>query len=166
MNQDKLVREQLILLLGGGNSHMGFEDVIADFPLQEINSKTPGVPYSPWHFLEHMRIAQWDILEFIRNPEHVSPDYPEGYRPRADELADEARWHRSVKGFKADLQELQNMVADPKTDLYGPIPHAREYTIFREILVVADHNGYHIGEIAMLRQVMNLWPADNRYLTG
>ena len=166
MDKDRIIREQLIALLDGGNSHMDFEGVIADFPLQFINSKAPGVPYSPWHFLEHMRIAQWDILEFIRNPAHVSPDYPEGYRPRADEIADEARWHKTIKDFKADLRELQNMVVDPGTDLYSPIPHARDYTIFREILVVADHNGYHIGELAMLRQVMDLWPESSLYLTG
>jgi len=166
MDEDKLIRGQLHDLLDGGNSHMGFAGVIADFPLQFINSKAPGVPYSPWHFLEHMRIAQWDILEFIRNPDHVSPDYPEGYRPRADERADAAKWHKTVRDFRADLKALQDMVADPATDLYGPIPHARNYTVFREILVVADHNSYHIGELAMLRQVMDLWPENNRYLTG
>ena len=117
---------------------MGFEEVIADFPLQHINSKASGVPYSPWHFLEHMRIAQWDILEFIRNPDHVSPDYPAGYRPRAGEKADAARWHETIGDFEADLKALQAMVADPETDLYAPIPHAPDYTIFREILVAAD----------------------------
>lgn len=166
MDKDTLIRDQLIALLTGGHSHMGFEGVIADFPLQFINRKAPAVPYSPWHFLEHMRIAQWDILEFIRNSDHVSPDYPEGYRPQANERTDEAGWHQTIREFKKDLEELRQMVADPKTDLYGPIPHAPDYTIFREILVVADHNGYHIGELAMLRQVMDLWPENNRYLTG
>ena len=166
MIRDKLVRDQLIELLGGGNSHMGFKEVIADFPLQHINSKATGVPYSPWHFLEHMRIAQWDILEFIRDPGHVSPDYPAGYRPAAEEKADAARWHKTAEDFAADLEALQSMIADPSTDLYAPIPHAPDYTIFREILVAADHNSYHIGELAMLRQVMDLWPENNRYLTG
>ena len=166
MDRDAQVRQQLIELLKGGNSHMGFAEVIAGFPLQSINEKAAGVPYSPWHFLEHMRIAQWDILEFIRNPDHLSPEYPEGYRPRAGEKADEPRWRKTVQDFEADLQALQDVVADPHTDLFAPIPHASTYTVFREILVVAEHNGHHIGELAMLRQVLNLWPADNRYLTG
>jgi hypothetical protein len=166
MENDRLIRQQLAALLNGGDSHMGFDGVIKDFPLQHINSKAQGVPYSPWHFLEHMRIAQWDILQFIRNPDHVSPDYPEGYRPRAIETASEADWEKTVRDFTTDLQDLKDLVADPGTDLYGPIPHAPDYTIFREILVVADHNSYHVGELAILRQVMNLWPEKNRYLTG
>jgi hypothetical protein len=96
----------------------------------------------------------------------VSPDYPEGYRPNPDDQADEALWHRTIRSFNAALKALEEIVVDPGTDLFAPIPHAQEYTIFREILVVASHNSYHIGEIALLRQVMELWPADNRYLTG
>jgi hypothetical protein len=164
--QDKLVREQLVALLRGGQSHMRFDEVISDFPIQFINSTAPNVPYSPWQFLEHMRIAQWDILEFIRNPGHVSPEYPEGYRPHPGEKADEALWNKTVKNFRADLRALEAIVVDPVTDLFAPIPHAQEYTVFREILVVASHNSYHIGELALLRQVMDLWPADNSYLTG
>lgn len=166
MNQDRIIREQLIALLDGGNSHMTFAEVAAGFPLEAINSKAPGIPYSAWHFLEHMRIAQWDILEFIRNEGHVSPDYPEGYRPKADERADEKQWHDTVRGFAADLQALQDMVADPVVDLFAPISHAPDYTIFREILVIAAHNSYHTGEVALLRQILDLWPEDNRYLTG
>jgi hypothetical protein len=166
MDQDNIVRDQLIAVLNGTNSHMGFAEVIADFPLPAINSKAPDIPYSPWHFLEHMRIAQWDILEFIRNPHHVSPDYPEGYRPRPSARADEAQWHETVSGFSGDLTALKEMVADPGIDLFAPIAHAPEYTIFREILVVAGHNSYHLGELALLRQALNLWPKDNPYLTG
>jgi hypothetical protein len=166
MSDESLVRKELVALLAGSNSHMGFEGVIKDFPLQHINSRASGVPYSPWHFLEHMRIAQWDILEFIRNPDHISPDYPEGYRPRAEEKADENRWHKTVRDFRADLHALQDLVTDPAIDLYAPMTHTPKYTILREILVVADHNSYHTGELAMLRQVMDLWPADNQYLTG
>jgi len=145
---------------------MSFDEVIADFPLEHINSKAAGVPYSPWHFVEHMRIAQWDILEFIRNPEHISPEYPEGYRPHPDERADKAQWQKTMRDFRSDLKALEAMVGNSKVDLFAPIPHAPEYTIFREILVVADHNAYHIGEIAMLRQIMDLWPAGRPYLTG
>ncbi len=166
MNRETVIRHELIALLTGGNAHMEFQEAIDRFPMELINKRAVHVPYSPWHFLEHMRIAQWDILEFIRNPVHVSPEYPEGYRPRPDRKADAAVWKNTVNGFRADLKSLEDMVRDEKTDLFGPIPHARTYTIFREILTVADHNAYHIGEFALLRQVLRAWPEDNQYLTG
>jgi len=163
---EEVVRRELVALLEGGNAHLSFDDMIADFPLEHINSKAPNTPYSFWHFVEHIRIAQWDILEFIRNPHHVSPDYPEGYRPRPDAKTDEEGWQKSLDGFRTDLEALKKMVTDRKTDLFAPIPHARGYTICREIVLAADHNAYHIGELAIMRQVMDIWPATNKYLTG
>lgn len=166
MKADDVVRTELLALLKGGNAHMGFDEVIADFPLEHINSKAPHTPYSFWHFVEHMRIAQWDILEFIRNPDHVSPDYPGGYRPGVGETTDEKGWRKSIAGFQADLEALKGIVKDKKTDLVASIPHAPGYTIFREIVLAADHNAYHAGEIAVMRQVMDIWPAGREYLTG
>jgi hypothetical protein len=166
MTPDEVVRKELLRLLEGGNAHMSFDAVIADFPLEHINSKVPNSPYSFWHFVEHLRIAQWDILEFIRYPHHVSPNYPEGYRPGPEDIADEKQWRKSIDQFRADLDSLRQIVKDPETDLFGPIPHARSYTIFREIVLAADHNAYHIGELAIMRQVMDIWPAENQYLTG
>jgi hypothetical protein len=145
---------------------MGFEEIVSDFPLTHINEKAPQVPYSFWQIVEHMRIAQWDILEFIRNPAHVSPHYPEGYRPGPDELSDEQVWRKTLADFRSDLEALDAMVKDPKTDLFAPLPRARDYTVFREILLAADHNSYHLGELAIIRQVLDLWPADRKYLTG
>jgi hypothetical protein len=159
MNMDGVIREQLLALLHGGNAHMGFDRAVADFPLQAINEEPPNVSYTPWHILEHLRIAQWDILEFIRNPGHESPDWPAGYWPSRDEQADAARWQQTIADFRADLEALTALVEDPDTDLTAPIPHAPDYTVFREILVAADHNAYHIGELAVLRQVMGTWPA-------
>jgi hypothetical protein len=159
MDSDETVRQQLLFLLRGGNAHMTFDEAVADFPPESINKRPANVPYTPWHILEHMRIAQWDILEFIRNPGHVSPDWPEGHWPRRDEEANARRWQTTLDDFRADMKALQDMAADPDTDLYAPIPHATNYTIFREILLVADHNAYHIGEFAVLRQVMGTWPA-------
>jgi hypothetical protein len=161
-----LIRKELLALLRSENAHMSFEDVVADFPLALINAKTGSTPYCAWHFIEHMRIAQWDILEFIRNPKHISPEYPKGYRPRPDKKADEGMWNHSIEQFRSDLAALQEMAADGSTDLFGPIPHAPDYTIFRELLVVADHNAYHVGEVALLRQELNAWPRDKPYLTG
>ncbi|MCI0576556.1 MAG: DinB family protein [Chloroflexi bacterium] len=159
MHADHVIRQQLLALLAGGNAHMSFDQAIADFPAEQFNTKPVHVTYTPWHILEHMRITQWDILEFIRNPNHVSPHWPAGYWPHPAEEADRDRWQKTIRQFQADLQALRDIVADPATDLTAPIPHAPSYTIFREILVVSDHNAYHIGEFAILRQVMETWPA-------
>jgi hypothetical protein len=161
MNTDKIIREQLLALLRGGNAHLGFDDAVANFPPEHINTKPPNVSYTPWHLLEHIRIAQGDILEFVRNPDHVSPSWPEGYWPAPDEQADQARWQQTINEFRADLKAIENLVTDPNTDFFSPIPHAPGYTIFREILLVADHNAYHIGEFAILRQVMDTWGRQN-----
>lgn len=166
MKDGKSMRRELLDLLQGGNAHFGFEEVIADLPLEFVNMKPPNTPYSIWHFVEHIRIAQWDILQFIVNPEHVSPDYPAGYRPAPEATTDATGWKRSCDGFLKDLESLKDLVRDEKTDLLAPLPHAKDFNIFREILLAADHNAYHIGELAIIRQVMGLWPEHNRYLTG
>jgi hypothetical protein len=157
MDSNKLVREQLRELLEGGNAHMTFDEAVANFPREHMNSKAPNVPYTPWHLLEHIRLAQWDILEFIRNPHYVSSPWPEGFWPAEDAQADEVAWEKTIASLQADLQSLLEMVADPAVDLYAPIPHGDGQSILREILVVSDHNAYHIGEFAMLRQVMGTW---------
>ncbi|MFQ5578613.1 MAG: DinB family protein [Anaerolineae bacterium] len=160
MNADSVMRRQLLALLRGGNAHMGFEQAVANFPAEHINRRPPHVSYTPWHLLEHLRIAQRDILEFIRNPNHVSPEWPAGYWPAPDAQTDEAGWRKTIADFQADLAALEELAQNPHTDLFGPIPHAPDYTIFREILLVADHNAYHTGEFAILRQVMQTWDGD------
>jgi hypothetical protein len=159
MDADKVVREQLLYLLRGGNAHLTFDQAVVDFPLGYINTQPPKVSYTPWHLLEHIRIAQSDILEFVRDPDHVSPPWPDGYWPPLDEEADEAQWGQTLSDFRADLRALQELVEDPNRSLYTDLPHAPGYTVLREILLVADHNAYHIGEFAVLRQVMGTWPA-------
>ena len=162
MSADTVMREQLLALLRGGNAHLGFEQAVADFPLEHINTKPPHVPYTFWQLLEHIRIAQWDILEFVRNPDHVSPAWPAGYWPAPQEQVDAPRWQKTLADFRADLQALETLVMDPQTDFFAPLPHAPGYTIFREVLLVADHNAYHIGELAILRQIVNAWPANRQ----
>ena len=157
MAADDVVREQLLALLRGGNAHMTFDEAIAEFPLARMNDYPPNVAYTPWHLLEHVRIAQLDILEFVRNPAYISPPWPEGYWPAPNARADAQMWAGTIATFQADMQALQELVADPVTDLYAPLAHAPDYTIFREIVLVADHNAYHIGEFAILRQVMQTW---------
>jgi hypothetical protein len=151
--------DELLALLRGGNAHMGFDEAIADFPLEAINRKAPHVNYTFWHLLEHMRIAQRDILDFVRDPDYVSPEY-EAFWPPRNAKADEAMWKKTIASFRADLKAAHKMVADPKTDFFSPIAHAKDYTVFREILLIADHNAYHISEILALRRVMGIGPKE------
>ena len=157
MKPDDVLRTQVLALLRGGNAHMPFDAAVADFPPEAYNSFPPQVPYTPWHLLEHLRLTQYDILEFIRNPHYVSPEWPKGYWPAPGELANQARWEETIRQFRADLHDMQSIAEDPQIDLLAEIPHAPGYTYLREALLVADHNAYHIGEFAILRQVMSTW---------
>lgn len=158
MNTDQIVRDHLIALLDGGNAHMGFNDAVSNFPLDKINAFPPNVPYTAWHLVEHLRIAQWDILEYVRNPNHESPEWPIGYWPSPTARTDPEGWQRTIEQFREDLRAIREIAADPTTDLYAPIPHGYGgHTILREILLVADHNAYHVGELGILRQVMEAW---------
>ena len=160
MDCDKAVRDQLLDLLNGGNAHMSFDEAVERFPLDQINLFPSNVSYTPWHIVEHMRRCQWDILEYIRDPNYVSPPWPDEYWPKPDEQADQARWEQTLNDFRADLQAFKRMVTDESTDLYAGLPHAPQHNILREVLVLADHNAYHIGELAVLRQVMGAWPSN------
>ncbi len=158
MSHDQALREHVLDLLQGGGAHLNFDAAIADLPVKLRGAKTPGTPHTPWRLLEHMRIAQWDILEFSRNPRHVSPAFPEGYWPAGDAPPDEQAWDRCVTSFRADLQAMQDLVVNPATDLFARIPHGDGQTILREALLVADHNAYHLGQLVMLRRVLGAWP--------
>jgi hypothetical protein len=158
MKKEAVLRGELVALLCGDNAHMTFEEAVDDFPLSRINATAPHMPYSPWHILEHMRRVQGDIVAFVQDPEHVSPAWPQGYFPSPADKTDEAGWQATIRGFLADRSRLEKMAADPKVDLFAPLAHAREYTPFREILLAADHNAYHTGELAFMRQVMQAWP--------
>jgi hypothetical protein len=157
MDSDSILREQLLAFLRGGQAYAPFNHIVADFPEDAMNTCPPNAPYTPWHLLEHIRRTQNDILEFIRDPKYVSPEWPVGYWPTRDEQADRTRWQETLGLFRKDLADLEAMLQDPATDLTAPIPHAPTYTILREILVVGDHNSYHLGEFSILRQVMNTW---------
>jgi hypothetical protein len=161
MNKEGIARGELSALLRGGNAHMTFEEVTDDFPLSQVNRKAPHMPYSPWHILEHMRRAQRDIVAFIQTPGYVSPEWPQGYFPSPSEKVEETGWRKTIRAFLSDRAALEKMAADPETDLFAPIAHAKDYTIYREILLAADHNAYHIGELAFMRQVMQAWPPGN-----
>jgi uncharacterized damage-inducible protein DinB len=153
---DKSIREQLLKLLGGGQAHADFDAAMGDWPVQLAAVKVANFPHTAWMLLEHIRIAQWDILEFSRNPKHKSPPWPEGYWPKSEAPADDKAWKASMAEAKKVLRSFQQLVANPKTDLYAKIPWGDGQTILREALLVADHNSYHIGQLVMLRKCLGI----------
>jgi hypothetical protein len=157
MPDDNALREAVLTLLRGGRAHVSFEKAVAKLP-EDLRGKKPrGAPYTPWQQLEHMRIAQWDILEYVRNPRHVSPEWPAGYWPKAAPPTRTA-WAQSVKAFQADSQALLDLAADRSTDLLARVPHDPEGpTILHELLLVADHNAYHLGQLILLRRLLGAW---------
>jgi hypothetical protein len=159
-HRDRVLREHLVRLLTKEQAHADFPRAVADFPPGLRGAKIPNSPHTPWQLLEHLRIAQWDILEFCRNPRHVSPSYPGGYWPPTDAPPDDAAWDRSVQSFLADFEAMIDLVKDHKTDLFARIPHGEGQTILREAMLVADHNAYHIGQFILLRRMAGAWEPD------
>lgn len=157
MNNDHSLRQHLLYLLKGGGAHLDFDKAIAGLPPVLHGAKPTGVPHTPWRLLEHLRIAQWDILEFTRNPKHVSPEWPAGYWPNGDAPPDDKAWDRSVAAFRADLKAMQDLIADPATDLFTPLAHGDGQTALREALLVADHNAYHLGQLVVVRRLLGAW---------
>jgi hypothetical protein len=154
---DTSLREHLIELLRGGHAHLDFEAAIADLPPDLRGAKPPGLPHTPWRLLEHMRIAQWDILRFSVDPDHMSPEFPAGYWPEGDAPPNSSAWDRSVRSFRDDLQAMINLVSDPNTDLFAPIEGGQGQTVLREALLVADHNAYHLGQLVTVRRLLGAW---------
>ena len=154
---DQPVREHALYLLKGGGAHLGFEKAIADLPVKLRGTKVDGIPHTAWRLLEHMRICQWDILEFSRNSDHISPEFPDGYWPVGDAPPAPGSWDDSVENFRDDLQGMIDLVANPNTDLYAAIPHGDGQTVLREALLVADHNAYHLGQLVFLRRCLGAW---------
>jgi hypothetical protein len=151
------VREQVINILRGGHAHVTLEDAVKNFPAKLRGAKPKGAEHSAWELIEHLRIAQWDILEFSRDAKHVSPKWPEGYWPKSSKPASDAAWKKSISSIKKSLLAMLKLVENPKTDLYAKIPHGSGQNILREALLVADHNAYHIGQIVLLRRLIGAW---------
>ena len=156
--KDKALREHVLYLLDGGGAHAKFDEVVADIPPKLLGQKPAGLPHSLWMLLEHLRIAQRDILEFSRNPKHASPKWPEGYWPAAEASPSAAAWSASVEKFRQDLKAMQDLVKDPKTDLFAKIPWGDGQTVLREVLLLADHNAYHLGQMLDVRRLLGAWP--------
>ena len=155
--QDRSLREHVLYLLREGGAHVGFDDAIEGLPANLRGTAPEGLPYSPWQLLEHMRIAQWDIVEFSRNANHKSPEWPRGYWPDSPAPPSPEAWDKSVEAFRADLKTMEKLVEDPSTDLFARIPWGDGQTILREALLVADHNAYHLGELVVVRRLLGAW---------
>lgn len=156
--QDDSIRKHVLYLLRGGGAHQSFDDLAGSFPPDLCNRRIEGLPYTPWQVLEHMRLAQWDILEFSRDPDHVSPEFPKGYWPKPDERGTPALWQQSIDKFRSDLEQMEALVEDPATDLYAKIPHGDGQTILREALLIVDHNAYHLGALAVMERIVKTVP--------
>jgi len=156
-DHEQVLRQHLLELLAGGGAHAKFEDAIKDLPAKLRGAKPDKFPHTPWMLLEHLRIAQWDILEFSRNKNHESPKWPQGYWPKTEVPPDAAAWVKSIKEFLRDRKTMEDLVSNPKTDLFAKIPWGNGQTILREALLVADHNAYHLAQIVDVRRLLGDW---------
>jgi DinB superfamily len=154
---DSALRKHIVDLLSGRGAHVHFDRAIEGLPVDAYGECPNGAEHSPWEIVEHMRIAQWDILEFCRNADHVSPDWPAGYWPENSAPLNESAWSESVAAFRADLEAMMELVRDPGSDLFTPVPHGDGQTLLREALLVADHNAYHLGEFVVIRRLLRSW---------
>jgi hypothetical protein len=157
MDPIQSLRKELDRLLSGKGAHVDFDAAVADFPAKLRGVRPEGAAHSAWETLEHLRIAQWDMLEFSRDAKHVSPEWPAGYWPEKAEPSSAGDWDKSVGAFQRDLAAMRKLVADPKSDLFTPFAHGDGQILLREALQVADHNAYHVGELIVLRRVLGAW---------
>ncbi len=153
----KQLREHIIYLLNGGGAHARFDDSVKDLPEELRGIRPEGLPHTAWMLLEHLRLAQWDILEFSRNSKYKSPEWPKGYWPKTEAPPSAAAWNNSIQQFRKNLKSMQDLVANPKTDLLARIPWGDGQTILREGLLVADHNAYHLGQLVDVRRLLGAW---------
>jgi len=144
-------------LLAGGHAHVTFEEAVKQLPAELQGQVPPGMPYSIWQLVEHIRITQWDILEFSRNPDYASPPWPEGYWPKETAPPGEAAWKRSLEQIRRDKEAFLALLTAPGADLYTPFPHGTGQHLLRQAMLIADHTSYHTGEIVVLRRMMKAW---------
>jgi hypothetical protein len=157
MKSDAALREHVIKLLDWQDAHAGFEKAVANISPKDRGRRPTGVPYSPWQILEHLRLAQHDILDFCVNPKYKELDWPDDYWPESAAPASEKAWDDSIGQFKKDRKALQKLAADPDIDLFARIPHGSGQTYLRELLLVADHTAYHVGELVVIRRLLGIW---------
>ena len=156
---DSSLRQHLVELLKGGSAHADFNSAIADWPEELRGKHAAKFPHTAWQLLEHMRIAQADILDFSHNAEYKELAFPDDYWPGQHKPSNGDAWDESVSAFRRDLKKMQDLVSDPKIDLYARIPWGSGQTVLREVLLVADHNAYHLGQLVALRRALGAWSA-------
>jgi uncharacterized damage-inducible protein DinB len=157
VSHDSALREQLSRLLAWEDAHVGFDRAVADIPADLRGRQPAGVPYSPWQLLEHLRITQRDILEFCRNSDYHELEWPADYWPPAPAPPSSAAWDDAISQFRQDRKALQDLAADRSIDLFAKIPHGQGQTYLRELLLVADHTAYHVGELIVVRRLLGAW---------
>ena len=162
MANDDVLRGELLTLIDGRGAHMPFDSAVADFPIEAINRRPPNVPYTPWHIVEHLRRTQRDILDYVRDRAYLAPNWPEDYWPERFAETSVDGWQQTVDGFVADRKAIEAILLDGSTELSAPLPQTPGHTIVREVRLLINHNAYHIGEFAILRQVMGTWPPGRR----
>jgi len=157
MTIDTSLREHLRRLLAWEDAHAGFEAAVSEFPKAHRGTVPKGVPYSAWQLLEHLRITQHDILDFSVNPQYQEMEWPRDYWPASASPPSTEAWDESVRQFLADREALQRLAADPTVDLAARIPHGKDQTYLRELLLVADHTAYHLGQLVLVRRLLGDW---------
>lgn len=157
MDKEQNIRQELLRLLDGEGAHVTTKDALKGLQAEVCGQRVSKFSHTIWDLLEHIRIAQWDMLEFSRNPKHVSPNSMEEYWPKAHAPVNQAAVDRSVQQILSDLKAFQKLISDPKQDLYTPFPHGEGQTLFREALQIADHNAYHLGQVLILRKALGDW---------
>ena len=156
-NHDRELRQHLLELLTGGQAHATFDDIIKDLPPKLRGAKPANFPHSPWMLLEHLRIAQSDILDFSTNPKYKHRKWPDSYWPNSPAPPNAAAWNKSLRDFRADLKAIKTLIANRHTDLYARIPWGTGQTILREALLAADHNAYHLAQLLDVRRLLGAW---------
>jgi len=155
--KDQELREHVVKLLSAKQAHADFEQAVKGLPVELRGKRPKGAEHSPWEILEHLRIAQWDILDFSVNPKYREMKWPDDYWPKSPKPPSAGAWAKSVRGFREDLQRMCDLVSNESTDLFAKIPWGDGQTILREALLVADHNAYHIGELVLVRRLLGAW---------
>lgn len=155
---DALLRRQLRELLDSPHAHANFAQAVHGVPAEKRGERRPGQPHTLWRLLEHLRIAQWDILEFSRRADNVSPEWPDGYWPPEDGPPDEGAWETSVEAVQRDREAFAELLAGEGRDLFAPFPWGQGQTLLRQALLIADHNAYHVGQMVLVRQLLGIWP--------
>lgn len=154
---EKALRALLQKLLDWDDAHVGFDAAVADMPVKSRGKRPAGAPHSPWELVEHLRLAQFDILDFCVNPGYKEHRWPEDYWPSSRGPSSDAAWKKSIAQFRRDRRALQSLAADQSIDLAATIPHGSGQTYLRELLLVADHTAYHVGQLVLVRQLLGIW---------